>query len=50
VTVLLVEQNAHPALKSAHTAYALETGIIKQRGAARDLLDEDAIRAAYLGG
>ena len=48
--MLLVEQNAHLALKSAHTAYALETGIIKQRGAARDLLDEDAIRAAYLGG
>jgi branched-chain amino acid transport system ATP-binding protein len=50
VTVLLVEQNAHLALRIATTAYVLETGAIKQKGAARDLLDDDAIRAAYLGG
>jgi branched-chain amino acid transport system ATP-binding protein len=50
VTVLLVEQNAHLALRIATTAYVLETGAIKQKGAARDLLADDAIRAAYLGG
>jgi branched-chain amino acid transport system ATP-binding protein len=50
VTVLLVEQNAHLALKIAQTAYVLETGILKQRANAKDLLDDDAIRAAYLGG
>lgn len=50
VTVLLVEQNAHLALRIAHTGYVLETGAIKQSGPAKDLLDDDAIRAAYLGG
>ncbi|MDP2317068.1 MAG: ABC transporter ATP-binding protein [Pseudomonadota bacterium] len=50
VTVLLVEQNAHLALRIAHTGYVLETGIIKQSGPAKELLDDDAIRAAYLGG
>jgi branched-chain amino acid transport system ATP-binding protein len=49
-TVLLVEQNAHLALKIAHTAYVLETGAIQRSGPAADLLDDDAIRAAYLGG
>ena len=49
-TVLLVEQNAHLALKIAHTAYVLETGAIQRSGPARALLDDDAIRAAYLGG
>lgn len=49
-TVLLVEQNAHLALKIAHTAYVLETGSIQRSGPARELLDDDAIRAAYLGG
>jgi branched-chain amino acid transport system ATP-binding protein len=50
VTVLLVEQNAHLALKIAQSAYVLETGSILQRGRASELLDDDAIRAAYLGG
>ncbi|MES2638441.1 MAG: ABC transporter ATP-binding protein [Myxococcota bacterium] len=50
VTVLLVEQNAHLALRIAHTGYVLETGSIKQSGPAKELLDDDAIRAAYLGG
>ncbi len=49
-TVLLVEQNAHLALRIAHTAYVLETGSILRSGPARELLDDDAIRAAYLGG
>ncbi len=50
VTVLLVEQNAHLALRVASVGYVLETGTIKQKGAAKDLLADDAIRAAYLGG
>ena len=49
-TVLLVEQNAHLALRIAHFAYVLETGAIQRSGPAKDLLDDDAIRAAYLGG
>jgi branched-chain amino acid transport system ATP-binding protein len=50
VTVLLVEQNAHLALQIAHTGYVLETGLLKQRGDALALLNDDGIRAAYLGG
>ncbi len=49
-TVLLVEQNAHLALKIAHWGYVLETGAIQKRAPAAELLDDDAIRAAYLGG
>jgi branched-chain amino acid transport system ATP-binding protein len=49
-TVLLVEQNAHLALRIAHDAYVLETGAIQRSGPARDLLADDSIRAAYLGG
>jgi branched-chain amino acid transport system ATP-binding protein len=49
-TVLLVEQNAHLALKVAHTGYVLETGVIQKRAPAAELLADDAIRAAYLGG
>ena len=49
-TVLLVEQNAHLALKIATTGYVLETGVIQKCAPARDLLADDAIRAAYLGG
>ncbi|MBM4393329.1 MAG: ABC transporter ATP-binding protein [Deltaproteobacteria bacterium] len=49
-TVLLVEQNAHLALKIAHTAYVLETGSIARTAPARELLDDPSIREAYLGG
>lgn len=49
-TILLVEQNAFLALKVAHTAYVLETGTIIQSGPAQELLKDDSIRAAYLGG
>lgn len=49
-TVLLVEQNAHLALKIATTGYVLETGVIQKRAPAEELLADDAIRAAYLGG
>lgn len=49
MTVLLVEQNAHMALSIAHRAYVLETGEITMSGSAKDLLSNDAVRAAYLG-
>lgn len=49
-TVLLVEQNAHLALKIAHQAYVLETGAIVKHGPAADLLADPSIREAYLGG
>jgi branched-chain amino acid transport system ATP-binding protein len=48
-TVLLVEQNAQQALTRSDRAYILETGEITRTGAARDLLADDSIRAAYLG-
>lgn len=49
-TVLLVEQNAHLALKIAHQAYVLETGVIVKHAPAADLLADPSIREAYLGG
>jgi len=49
-TVLLVEQNAYAALRMADRAYVMETGRIVLEGAARDLLDDDHVRRAYLGG
>ena len=49
-TVLLVEQNAAQALKRAHRAYVLETGSIVKTDDAANLLDDPAVRAAYLGG
>ena len=49
-TVLLVEQNASQALRRAHRAYVLETGAVVKTGRGADLLDDPAVRAAYLGG
>jgi branched-chain amino acid transport system ATP-binding protein len=49
-TVLLVEQNAVQALTLAHRAYVLEIGKIVRSAPARDLLADDSVRAAYLGG
>jgi branched-chain amino acid transport system ATP-binding protein len=49
IPVLLVEQNAHMALRTADRAYVLETGEIKRHGRASDLHDDPAIREAYLG-
>ncbi len=49
VTVLLVEQNAHMALKIAHHAYVLETGAIKMSDRASVLAASDEVRKAYLG-
>jgi branched-chain amino acid transport system ATP-binding protein len=49
-TILLVEQNASQALQRAHRAYVLETGVVVKTALAADLLNDDAVRAAYLGG
>jgi branched-chain amino acid transport system ATP-binding protein len=49
VTILLVEQNAAMALKLADHAHLLETGTIVRSGASRELMDDDAVRRAYLG-
>lgn len=49
-TILLVEQNAHKALKVADRGYVLETGKIIAEGKASDLLEDDSVRMAYLGG
>ena len=48
-TILLVEQNANMALAIAHRAYVLETGKIVTSGDAKELLNDDSIRSAYLG-
>ena len=48
-TVLLVEQNAKKALAIANRAYVLETGNIVLEGDAKELMNNDAIKKAYLG-
>ncbi len=48
-TVLLVEQNAHAALRISHRAYVLEVGEVKFSGPSEQLQKDDAIRKAYLG-
>jgi branched-chain amino acid transport system ATP-binding protein len=50
MTILLVEQNAHMALSVADRGYVLETGNLTIEGSPRDLLDNEQVRAAYLGG
>ena len=49
VTVLLIEQNANMALKTADYGYVLETGKITLEGAGKELLVNEAVRQAYLG-
>ena len=49
VTVLLIEQNANMALKTANTGYVLETGRITLAGTGRKLLANESVKAAYLG-
>ncbi len=49
VTVLLVEQNARAALNLADRAYVLETGRITLEGPAKELLENEKVRKAYLG-
>ena len=47
-TVLLVEQNAKKALSIAHKAYVLETGSIVLSGDAKELMNDDSVKKAYL--
>ena len=49
VTVLLIEQNANMALKTADYAYVLETGRIGLSGTGRELLADEKVKRAYLG-
>lgn len=49
ITVLLVEQNAKMALSIADRAYVLETGRITMEGDAKELLNNEQVRKAYLG-
>ena len=49
VTVLLIEQNANMALKTADVGYVLETGEITLSGSGRELLANEAVKKAYLG-
>ena len=49
VSVLLVEQNARAALKTADTAYVLETGNIVLEGPARELAVNSKVAESYLG-
>ena len=49
-TVLLVEQNAQMALSVANRGYVLETGKIVATGTGQELLNDDAVKRAYLGG
>jgi len=49
-TILLVEQNARMALSVAHRGYVLETGKIIAGASAADLLRDDTVKKAYLGG
>jgi len=50
VTIFLVEQNAHQALKIADRGYVLENGRIVMSGTGHALLNDDSVRRAYLGG
>jgi branched-chain amino acid transport system ATP-binding protein len=50
VSVLLVEQNSRMALSISNRAYAMATGAVVLAGNSKDLMDDDRIKAAYLGG
>ena len=49
VTILLIEQNANMALKTADLAYVLETGKIVLSGTGKELLENESVKEAYLG-
>ena len=49
-TILLVEQNAYKALSIANRAYILETGTVTKSGDAKELINDSAVKSAYLGG
>jgi branched-chain amino acid transport system ATP-binding protein len=48
-TILLVEQNALQALSIAHRAYVLQTGRVVLTGAAKEVMENESVRKAYLG-
>lgn len=48
-TILLVEQNARAALKISDRAYVLETGKVRVQGKASELVENEAVKKAYLG-
>jgi len=48
-TILLVEQNARAALKISHRAYVLETGKVRVHGKSSELMENEAVKKAYLG-
>ncbi|MFC6671359.1 ABC transporter ATP-binding protein [Marinobacterium aestuariivivens] len=50
VTIFLVEQNAHQALKIADRGYVLENGRVVMTGSGESLLSDENVRKAYLGG
>ncbi len=50
VSILLVEQNAKLALGLAYKGYVLETGVMVLEGDTKELLQNEAVKAAYLGG
>ncbi len=49
VTILLIEQNANMALRTADVGYVMETGSITMTGSGAELLVNEQVRAAYLG-
>jgi branched-chain amino acid transport system ATP-binding protein len=49
-TVLMVEQNAYAALEMCDYAYLMEAGNVVLSGKGSDLIDDDHVRQAYLGG
>ena len=49
VTVLLIEQNANMALKTADIGYVMETGSITMSGSGAELLENESVKDAYLG-
>lgn len=49
VTILLIEQNANMALRTADYGYVLETGTIKMEGTGNELITNEDVKAAYLG-
>ena len=49
ITVLLNEQNANMALKTAHWGYVMETGNITMQGTGMELYENEQIKEAYLG-
>ena len=50
VTILLIEQNANMALRIADIGYVMETGQIMLSGKGSDLINDEGVRKAYLGG